>query len=198
MPVSIGAVLDVAQRHAREDVAAEVDSWNASAVWPRHASDQAGTLGLTGLYCPEELGGQELALADGIRVYEELGKADAAYAFTLSMHNICAYALCSFGSDALTQAWARDLTAGRKLANFSLTEPQSGSDAATMFTRARINDDGTWVINGAKAWVSLAGEADLYLTVVKTSKEAGYKDMAIVAIPAGTTGLSFGPRYQTP
>lgn len=198
MPVSIDAVLEVAQRHAREVVAAEIDSWNASGVWPRHASDQAGTLGLTGLYCPEELGGQGLALADGIRVYEELGKADAAYGFTLSMHNICAYALCSFGSDALKQAWARDLTTGCKLANFSLTEPQSGSDAATMHTRARINRHGTWTVNGAKAWVSLASEADIYLTVVKTSPEPSYKDMAIVAIPAGSRGLSFGPRYQTP
>src|SRR3954462_8554354 len=169
MTVPIDTVLAAAQRHAHDVVAPEVDQWNTSAAWPRHASDQAGALGLTGLYCPEELGGQGLALADGIRVYEELGKADAAYAFTLSMHNICAYALCSFGSDALKQTWARDLTAGQKLANFSLTEPQSGSDAATMNTWARINRNGTWTINGAKAWVSLAGEADIYLTVVKTS-----------------------------
>src|SRR3954471_5091329 len=198
MPDSGDAVLAVAKQHAQEVVAPAVNDWNSSGAWPRPASDQAGAVGLTGLYCPEELGGRDLSLADGIRVYEELGKADAAYAFTLSMHNISAYALCSFGSDALKQTWTRDLTAGRKLANFSLTEPQSGSDAAAMHTWARINRNGTWTINGTKAWVALAGEADIYLTVVKTSAEPGYKDMAIVAIPAGSEGLSFGPRYQTP
>jgi alkylation response protein AidB-like acyl-CoA dehydrogenase len=113
------------------------------------------------------------------------------------MHNICAYAVCAFGSDPLKGVWAKDLTAGRKLANFSLTEPQSGSDPATMHSRARINSDGTWTLNGAKAWVSLAGEAELYLVVVKTSDEPGHKDMAMVAVPRDTPGVSFGPLYDT-
>jgi alkylation response protein AidB-like acyl-CoA dehydrogenase len=114
------------------------------------------------------------------------------------MHNICSYAVCSFGGDALKQEWAKELTSGRKLANFSLTEPQSGSDPATMYTRARDNGDRTWTINGAKAWVSLAGEADVYLTVVKTSDAPGHRDMAMIAIPKGKPGLSFGPFYDTP
>jgi alkylation response protein AidB-like acyl-CoA dehydrogenase len=127
-----------------------------------------------------------------------LGKGDGAYAFALSMHNICSYAVCSFGGDALKQEWAKELTSGRKLANFSLTEPQSGSDPATMYTRARDNGDRTWTISGAKAWVSLAGEADVYLTVVKTSDAPGHRDMAMIAIPKGKPGLSFGPLYDTP
>ncbi|MCB1434599.1 MAG: acyl-CoA dehydrogenase family protein, partial [Alphaproteobacteria bacterium] len=140
---TIDDILAAARKHCNEVIKPEVDSWNAARKWPRHASDKAAALGLTGLYAPPEWGGQGLSLGDGIRVYEELGKGDGAYAFTLSMHNICTFAVCGFGSDALKQAWARDLTAGRKLANFSLTEPQSGSDAATMYTRARINGDGT-------------------------------------------------------
>ena len=194
---TIDDILAAARKHCNEVIKPEVDSWNAARKWPRHASDKAAALGLTGLYAPPEWGGQGLSLGDGIRVYEELGKGDGAYAFTLSMHNICTFAVCGFGSDALKQAWARDLTAGRKLANFSLTEPQSGSDAATMYTRARINGDGTWTISGAKAWVSLAGEADIYLIVVKTSDAPGHKDMAMIAIPKDTKGLSFGPLYDT-
>lgn len=194
----IDAILAAARRHSDEVVKPNVDRWSREGVWPRAASDQAAALGLTGLYCPPERGGQGLSLGEGIRVYEELGKGDGAYGFTLSMHNICAYAVCGFATDALKQAWARELTSGRKLANFSLTEPQSGSDAASMRTRARINDDGTWTISGKKAWVSLAGEADIYLTVVKTSDEPGHKDMAMIAIPKDAPGLSFGPRYDTP
>ncbi len=68
-----------------------MNAWNAAGVWPRDASDKAGALGLTGLYAPEEWGGQGLSLGDGIQVYEELGKGDGAYAFTISMHNICTY-----------------------------------------------------------------------------------------------------------
>jgi alkylation response protein AidB-like acyl-CoA dehydrogenase len=194
----IEATLESARLHCEQVIRPSIQRWNETAAWPRDASDAAGALGLTGLYCPIEWGGQGLSLAEGVRIFEELGKGDGAYAFALSMHNICSYAVCGFGSDALKQSWARELASGRKLANFSLTEPQSGSDAATMYTRARVKKDGTWTIDGAKAWVSLAGEADVYLVVVKTSDQTGHKDMAMVAVPRGATGLSFGPRYETP
>ena len=198
MTARLDTIRAAAKGHCEETIRPEVDTWNRDAAWPRHASDQAAALGLTGLYCPEEWGGQGLSLAEGIQVYEELGKGDGAYAFALSMHNICAYAVCGYGTESLKRQWAHDLTAGRKLANFALTEPQSGSDPSNMFSRARINSDGTWTINGSKAWVSLADEADLYLTVVKTDDAPGYRDMAMIAIPAGEEGLSFGPRYETP
>jgi len=198
MSATIDDILAAARRHCDEVIRPGVDGWNAARKWPRMASDKAAALGLLGLYAPAEWGGQGLSLGDGIRVYEELGKGDGAYAFALSMHNICTFAVCGFGSDTLKRDWARDLTAGRKLANFSLTEPQSGSDASTMYSKARINGDGTWTISGAKAWVSLAGEADIYLTVVKTSDAPGHKDMAMIAIPKGSRGLSFGPLYDTP
>ena len=191
-------ILNAARSHCETVIKPNVDDWNKAAKWPRDASDQAAKLGLTGLYCPEELGGQGLSLGDGIPVYEALGAGDGAYAFALSMHNICAYAVCGFGTEAFKQQWAKDLTAGKKLANFALTEPQAGSDPRTMQTFAKDNGDKTFTINGAKAWVSLATEADVYLTVAKTSDVPGYKDMMMIAIPANTPGLSFGPLYDTP
>ena len=195
---NIDTILAAARQHCEDVVMPNVERWNDEAKWPRAASDQAAAAGLTGLYCPPEWGGQGLSLADGIRVYEELGRGDGAYAFTLSMHNICAYAVCGFAGDAFKQEWAKELTSGRKLANFALTEPQSGSDAATMRTTATATDNGGFVINGAKAWVSLATEADVYLVVAKTSDAPGHKDMAMFAIPATATGLEFGALYDTP
>ncbi len=197
MTSSIDAVLEAARAHCAAEIVPNVDGWNKAGVWPRGASDKAGAAGLLGLYAPEVFGGQGLSLGDGIQVFEQLGKGDGAYAFALSMHNICTFATCGYGTDAFKEKWARALTSGRKLANFALTEPQSGSDAANMYTRAVVKD-GKWVINGAKAWVSLAGEADVYLTVVKTSGAPGHKDMAMIAIPKDTPGLSFGPLYDTP
>ena len=198
MTSKIDTILAAAKDHCDTVIKPNIDAWNAAGTWPRDASDKAGALGLTGLYAPEEFGGQGLPLGEGIRVYEELGKGDGAYAFALSMHNICTFAVCGYGTDAFKEKWANDLTSGRKLANFALTEPQSGSDPMNMYSRAVINDDGTWTISGAKAWVSLADEADVYLTVVKTSDAPGHKDMAMIAIPKGAAGLSFGPMYDTP
>ena len=86
---------------------------------------------------------------------------------------------------------------GKKLANVALTELQSSSDAGNMYTRAVINDDGTCTINDAKAWVSLAGEVDAFLTVVKISDESDRKDMAMTAFPADAKGVGFGPGNDT-
>lgn len=198
MSDKLTTLLEAARQHAEQVILPNVDTWNATKKWPRDASDKAGAVGLTGLYAPEEFGGQGLPLSEGIQVYEQLGLGDGAYAFALSMHNICTFAGCGYGTDAFKEKWARDLTSGRKLANFALTEPQSGSDPMKMYSRAVINDDGTWTISGSKAWVSLATEADIYFTVVKTSDEPGHKDMAMIAIPADAAGLSFGARYDTP
>lgn len=198
MGTKIDKILEAAQQHCDDVIKPNIDDWNASGQWPRTASTMAGAAGLTGLYAPEEWGGQGLSLGEAIRVYEELGKGDGAYAFALSMHNICTYAGCGFGTEVFKEKWAKDLTSGRKLANFAITEPQSGSDATNMYSRAVINGDGTWTINGAKAWVSLAGEADVYFTVVKTSDKPGHQDMSMIAIPADAEGLTFGPRYDTP
>lgn len=198
MTSTLDTILAAAKDHADTVIKPNIDAWNAGTAWPRDASDKAGAAGLTGLYAPVELGGQGLPLSEGIQVYEQLGMGDGAYAFALSMHNICTFAGCGYGTEAFKEKWARELTSGRKLANFALTEPQSGSDPMTMYTRATINGDGTWTISGSKAWVSLAGEADIYFTVVKTSDAPGHKDMAMIAIPADAKGLSFGPRYDTP
>ncbi|MEL6683808.1 MAG: acyl-CoA dehydrogenase family protein [Pseudomonadota bacterium] len=198
MSAKLDALLTAANDHARNVILPNIDAWNKGKAWPRSASDQAGAAGLTGLYAPEAWGGQGLPLSEGIQIYEQLGLGDGAYAFALSMHNICTFAGCGYGTDAFKKEWARDLTSGRKLANFALTEPQSGSDPMKMYTRATINGDGTWTISGSKAWVSLATEADIYFTVVKTSDAPGHKDMAMIAIPADAPGISFGPLYDTP
>lgn len=194
----INSILEVAKNHAINVIQPNVDQWNKKGKWPIKASKQAGKEGLTGLYCQEEFGGQGLSLGEGIQVYEQLGQADGAYAFALSMHNICTYAICGYGTDSFKTAWAKDLTQGKKLANFALTEPQSGSDPMTMYTTAKYDGKGNYIINGAKAWVSLSTVADVYLVVAKTSDKPGHKDMAMFAVPKDSEGLSFGALYQTP
>jgi alkylation response protein AidB-like acyl-CoA dehydrogenase len=126
-------------------------------------------------------------------VFEELGRGDAALAFSLSMHNAVAAAVS--GHPELAGRWGRALAGGEALGGFSLTEPHAGSDATAITTRAEP-DGGGWRITGRKAWVSLAGEADLFLVVCKTSAEPGHGDIAIVAVERSSPGVSFPVVYR--
>lgn len=191
--MSLEKILQKAQRHCEQVIQPNIEKWNDLAKFPRKAASESG---LTGLFCPKKWGGAGLSLEAGICVYEELGKGDGAYAFALSMHNICSYVICNFASEDFQASWAENLITGRKFANFALTEPQSGSDPSKMHTTATQTEDG-WKISGSKAWVSLANEADIYLVVAKTSDKPGYEDMAMFAVPLGAEGLSFGKPYPT-
>jgi hypothetical protein len=189
-------ILQSAEKHLREVISPQIDDWEASTSYPRAAAQLAAQDGLLGMYCPPELGGQGLSFGEAIPVYEILGKGAGLYSFSLSMHNIVAFAISGFGTDSFKKEWVPKLTSGEALGGFVLTEPQSGSDAAGLRTHAEKNDDGSYTVTGHKAWVSLAAEADLFLVVVKTSDEPGYKDIAMVGIPADSPGLSFGPAYE--
>jgi hypothetical protein len=176
----------------RDQVAPAVAGWERAGVYPREAIAASG---LTGLFCPAEHGGAALGYPDGMRVFEELGRGDAALAFSLSMHNAVAAAICAGGDAGLRDRWAADLAAGRALGGFSLTEPQAGSDATAITTQAG-QDGGGWRVDGRKAWVSLAGEADMFLVVCKTAPEPGHSDIAIVAVEAAAPGVSFPVVYR--
>jgi hypothetical protein len=130
-----------------------------------------------------------------MEVFEELGRGDAALAFSLSMHNAVAAVVAGCDEESLRSRWAADLVAGRALGGFSLTEPHAGSDATAISTSAR--DDGSgWRVTGHKAWVSLAGEADLFLVVCKTAAEPGHADIAVVAVDRRAEGVSFPRIYR--
>ena len=189
-------IRQAARKHCEEVILPNVDAWESTTEYPREAAAAAAGDGLLGLYCPAEYGGQGLSFSEGIPVYEELGRGAALYGFTLSMQNAVAHAVCGLGGTALRDAWASRLTSGASLGGFVITEPQSGSDAAGLRTRAEIKPDGSYTINGRKAWVSLANVADIYLVVVKTSDEPGHKDIAMVAVPKDTPGVRFGEPYN--
>jgi alkylation response protein AidB-like acyl-CoA dehydrogenase len=128
-------------------------------------------------------------------VFEELGRGDAALAFSLSMHNAVTAAVTRSGDDELAAAWGPRLASGEALGGFSLTEPQAGSDATAITTRA-VETSAGWRVSGRKAWVSLAGEADLFLVVCKTSDEPGHRDIAMLAVEREGGGVSFPAPYR--
>ena len=181
-----------AQRFVDEQVRPNLDAWDREARYPREAVRDSG---LTGLFSPAEWGGLDLSYVEGMDVFEELGRGDASLAFSLSMHNAVASAVTRLGDEGLTADWGRRLTSGEALGGFSLTEPQAGSDAVAITTRASQTADG-WRVTGRKAWVSLAGEADLFLVVCKTSDEPGHRDIAMLAVEREGGGVSFPTIYR--
>ncbi|MDX6533311.1 MAG: hypothetical protein QOF68_1055 [Gaiellales bacterium] len=185
-------IVNDAATFVREVVAPSIRLWETQGRYPR---DAAARSGLTGMFVPEDRGGLGLSYPDGMRVFEELGRGDAAFAFSLSMHNAVTAAVHAAGSDELVARWGGRLAAGEALGGFSLTEPQAGSDATAITTRA-TEHGGDWRVSGHKAWVSLAGEADLFLVVCKTADEAGHRDMAIAAVDREAPGVQFPRLYD--
>jgi alkylation response protein AidB-like acyl-CoA dehydrogenase len=173
-------------------IAPSVREWETSAAYPRAVAAESG---LTGLFAPADAGGLELSYAEGMRVFEELGRGDAAFAFSLSMHNAVSAAVALAAPQDVRERWARPLAEGAALGGFSLTEPHAGSDAAAIRTIA-LRDGESWTVSGQKAWVSLAGEADLFLVVCKTSHDPGHRDIAVVAVERDAPGVSFPRIYD--
>ena len=184
-----------ARRHADEVVKPQVRDWEAAAAFPRDAAVAAAGDGLLGLFAPVEVGGQGASLADAMDVYEELGRGDAAYAFALSMHNAVTNAIARFGQPELSERFAPGLVSGELLGGFSLTEPHAGSDAAAITTRAVPVEDG-WRVTGRKAWVSLAGEADVFVLVCRTGTERGTGDVLMLAVDARSDGVQVERLYD--
>lgn len=184
---------ELARRLVDATIRPSVGAWERKAAYPR---DVAGGSGLTGLFTPAAHGGIDLGFEEGMAVFEELGRGDAAFAFSLSMHNAVASAIARAAPPEVVERWASRLAAGEALGGFSLTEPHAGSDATAITTLATESTDG-WRIDGLKAWVSLAGEADVFLVVCKTSREPGHRDVAVFAVDRRAEGVSFPTLYDT-
>lgn len=191
------SVVEAARRHAREVVAPSVERWEREGRFPRDAVETAAADGLCGLFAPPEAGGQGLTFAEGMGVFEELGRADASYAFALSMHNAVTTVITRFAHDEVRERWAGPLTSGRALGGFSLTEPHAGSDAGAITTRAEPDGSGGYLLSGCKAWVSLAGEVDVFALVCRTGAAPGYEDVMVVALAADQPGVRVSRLYDT-
>jgi hypothetical protein len=181
-----------ARGFVRNVVQSSVADWEATGTYPREAVRDSG---LTGLFVAPADGGMGLSYVQAAEVFEELGRGDAALAFSISMHNAVASAVAGAGDEALRARWVAPLVSGEALGGFCLTEPQTGSDATAITTKATQRGN-RWTISGSKAWVSLGGEADVFLVVVKTKDEPGHRDVAMFALAADAEGVRFGEPYR--
>lgn len=188
------ALVDAVRDFAEQRVAPHALDWDAEKHFPVDVLAEAGELGLGGIYVGEEHGGTGLERTDAILIFEELAKADPAFAAYISIHNMVAWMIDSFGSDEQRARWIPDLVGMEHLASYCLTEPGAGSDAAALKTRA-VRDGDHYVLNGVKQFISGAGASDCYVVMCRTA-DTGARGISAVVVHKDTPGLSFGPNEK--
>jgi len=199
LPKEYEDLRDTVAEFARTVVAPVSAKHDEEHSFPYEVVAKMGEMGLFGLPFPEEyggMGGDYFALSLAL---EELGKVDQSVAITLEAGaSLGAMPIYRFGTEEQKQRWLPDLTAGRALAGFGLTEPGSGSDAGGTRTTARL-DDGEWVINGTKQFITNSGTdiTSLVTVTAVTGKLAdGKKEISTIIVPSGTKGFTVEPVYS--
>ncbi len=184
------AIQDMARGFATEELLPHAEEWDEGTIFPVDALRAAAALGLAGIYCGEEHGGAGLGRLDAAIIFEELASACPSTAAYISIHNMCAWMIDSFGDDALRARYLPKLMTMENFASYCLTEPGAGSDAASLRTHADLDGD-HYVINGSKAFISGGSASDIYVCMVRTGGE-GPKGISCIVVEKDAPGLSFG------
>jgi alkylation response protein AidB-like acyl-CoA dehydrogenase len=190
LPEATRELRETALAFARERLAPHALDWDERKHLPLDVLREAAALGMAALYVREESGGAGLTRLDAAVVFEALATGCPTISAFLSIHNMVAWMVDRFGSDAQRAEHLPTLVTMEKIASYALTEPGAGSDAAALATRA-VRDNAGYVLNGAKQFISGAGVSDLYLTMVRTGGP-GAGGVSALLIPKETPGLSFG------
>ncbi len=187
------AIQDMARAFAADRVAPHALEWDKKRHFPDDVIRETGPLGFGGIYIRDDVGGSGLGRLDAVLIFEALSQACPAFASFISIHNMASWMIDTFGNDEQRQRFLPALTSMELLGSYCLTEPGSGSDAAALKTRAvRSSGNGSdYVLNGAKQFISGAGDSDVYVTMVRTGEE-GPKGISTLVIPKDAPGLSFG------
>jgi hypothetical protein len=188
------AVEDVARRFARDKLAPYAAEWDADEFFSVETLREAAAVGFAGVYVKSDVGGSELSRLDATIVFEELAAGCTSTAAFLSIHNMASWMIDRYGGDALRHRFLPALTTMEKIASYCLSEPDSGSDAASLKTRAVKHGD-HYVLNGSKAFISGAGVSDVYVVMVGTGVD-GAKGISCLVVEKGMPGLHFGKKER--
>lgn len=184
------AIQDMARAFASDRVAPHALQWDRDKHFPVDILQETGPLGMGGIYVREDVGGSALKRLDAVLIFEALATACPSFSAFVSIHNMAAWMIDTFGNDEQRLRFLPKLTSMEWLASYCLTEPGSGSDAAALRTRATRDGD-HYILNGSKQFISGAGATDVYVTMVRTGED-GPKGISTIVVPKDAPGLSFG------
>lgn len=182
------AIRDMARDFARDKLAPTAAARDVAHAFPRAELTEMGALGLLGMVVPEEYGGCDVGAVAYAAVLEEIAAGDGACSTILSVHNsVGCGPIVKFGTEAQKRRFLPKLASGEWIGGFALTEPQAGSDASDLKTRARRDGD-TYVISGAKQFITSGKNADLIILFAVTDPAAGKKGISAFIVPTSTPG----------
>jgi alkylation response protein AidB-like acyl-CoA dehydrogenase len=183
-----------ARTFARDEMMPKAKDWDENEVFPIAELRKAAALGFGGIYVKDDVGGSALSRLDATIIFEELAQGCTSTAAYISIHNMAAWMIDAFGGEAQRRRFLPKLCSMEHFASYCLTEPDSGSDAASLKSSARRDGD-HYVLNGAKAFISGGGVSDVYVCMVRTGA-AGPKGISCIVVEKGTKGLSFGAQEK--
>ena len=190
------AFRDLAESFTKEHIQPNAARWDEEKIFPKDTLRKAAELGFAAIYIDEEHGGSGLGRVDALLIFEELAKGCPSTAAFMSIHNMVGWMIDRFGDDAQRARWVPGLAAMDLFGSYCLTEPGSGSDAASLRTKA-VRDGDDFVINGTKAFISGAGDdgSDIFVVMARTGQE-GPKGISAIIVEKGTQGMSFGAQEK--
>ena len=188
------AIRDTARSFARTEMMPHAKDWDENSTFPIETLRAAAALGFGGIYVKDDVGGSALTRLDATIIFEELAQGCTSTAAYISIHNMAAWMIDTFGGEAPRRKFLPKLCTMEHFASYCLTEPDSGSDAASLKTRA-VRDGDHYVLNGTKAFISGGGVADVYVCMVRTG-EGGADGISCIAVEKGTPGLSYGAQEK--
>ncbi|ULN36649.1 isobutyryl-CoA dehydrogenase [Mycolicibacterium smegmatis] len=187
-------IVETAAAFAEKRITPYALEWDEKHHFPTDVLREAAELGMGAIYCREDVGGSELRRLDAVRIFEALSAADPTLAAFLSIHNMCAWMVDTYGTEDQRKTWVPRLASMETIASYCLTEPGAGSDAAALRTRA-VKDGDHYVLDGVKQFISGAGTSDLYVVMARTGGE-GPRGISTFIVEKDTPGLSFGADEQ--
>jgi len=184
------AINETVRDFADEFLAPNAVEWDQSKHFPVDVLRKAAGLGMGGIYIGEDVGGSGLTRLDAARIFEQLATGDPSIAAYISIHNMVAWMIDTYGNEEQRRRWVPGLCSMDQLGSYCLTEPGAGSDAAALSTKA-VRDGDDYILNGVKQFISGAGTSDVYVVMVRTG-DAGPKGISAIIVPKESEGLSFG------
>ncbi|MGM0524821.1 MAG: acyl-CoA dehydrogenase family protein [Pseudomonadota bacterium] len=184
------AFVDTAKAFADKELAPNAAKWDEEHHFPIEVFRKAGEMGFMGMYTPEEAGGFGMSRLDSALIFEQLAGGCTATTAMMTIHNMVSWMIGSFGQQSVIDQWVPELVTGEKLGSYCLTEPGSGSDAASLRTTAKKDGD-EYVLNGSKMFISGAGETDVLVVMARTGED-GPKGISAFVVPADAEGISYG------
>ncbi|VXC17327.1 Acryloyl-CoA reductase (NADH) [Pseudomonas sp. 8BK] len=184
-------LVDSARQFASRELAPHASDWDRDHHFPVDVIKRAAEQGYLALYIKEDDGGLGLSRLSASLIFEQLSAGCIATTAFLTIHNMASWMLASFADQALKDAWLPRLVSGELLASYCLTEPDAGSDAAHLRTRAKRDGD-DYVLDGSKCFISGAGSTDVLIVMARTGEDSGAKGVSCFLVPADAEGVKYG------